>query len=288
MSFEVERQMVSFGRLGPPGEEFPVGRLDDIAFDLRPIVGDIDGDFLGGGGIEAATSWLRTRNSHAIDVSRIRIGPPITRPTAIICIGQNYSAHAEESGQAPPASPIIFLKHPNTVVGPNDSVPLPRGATAVDWEVELGVVIGRPAHYLETLEDAAVCIAGYVVSHDISERDFQLTDPAGQWSRGKCCEAFNPLGPWLYPHQDGLVFPLRLRSWVNGEQRQDSTTADMIFEPRYLVWYLSQFMRLEPGDLVNSGTPAGVGLSGRFPYLGVGDVVETEIDRLGRQRQVIR
>jgi 2-keto-4-pentenoate hydratase/2-oxohepta-3-ene-1,7-dioic acid hydratase in catechol pathway len=200
----------------------------------------------------------------------------------------NYAAHAAESGAAPPEHPVIFYKHPNTVVGPNDDVILPRGAAKVDWEVELGIVIGRRARYLSSPEDAFGYIAGYVLSNDVSERALQLEVSGGQWSKGKSCETFNPLGPWLVPAADvGNPQALGLRSWVNGEVRQDSNTADMLFGVATLIHDISQYTVLEPGDLVNTGTPQGVALSGRFPYLSIDDVVEIEIDGLGRQRQVV-
>jgi 2,4-didehydro-3-deoxy-L-rhamnonate hydrolase len=203
-----------------------------------------------------------------------------------VCIGQNYVAHAAESGAEPPTVPIIFLKTPNTVVGPDDDVCIPRGAQRTDWEVELAVVIGRRASYLDSPDDADAYIAGYATSNDVSERDYQLEQSGGQWSKGKCCATFNPLGPWLVPADEvGDPQDLRLRSWVNGEPRQDSNTADMIFGVHHLVWSLSQYLVLEPGDIVNTGTPEGVALSGRFPYLTSGDVMELEIDGLGRQRQ---
>jgi 2-keto-4-pentenoate hydratase/2-oxohepta-3-ene-1,7-dioic acid hydratase in catechol pathway len=182
--------------------------------------------------------------------------------------------------------PVLFFKHPNTVVGPFDEVRIPRGSQKTDWEVELAVVIGRPARYLDSPDDAASCIAGYTVSNDVSERDFQVAQSGGQWSKGKCCETFNPLGPGLVPADEVAdVQALRLRSWVNGEVRQDSVTSDMIFGVHYLVWHLSQFLVLEPGDVINTGTPQGVAMSGRFPFLRTGDVMAIEIDGLGRQEQ---
>ncbi len=197
----------------------------------------------------------------------------------MLCIGQNYAAHAAESGATPPERPIMFYKAPNTVVGPYDDVLIPRGSAKTDWEVELGVVIGRTARYLDSPADALGHVAGYVVANDVCERDFQLAVSGGQWSKGKSCETFNPLGPWLVtPDEVGDPGALRLRSWVNGEPRQDSSTADMIFDVAYLIWNLSQYTVLEPGDLINTGTPQGVALSGRFPYLRAGDVVEVEID----------
>jgi 2,4-diketo-3-deoxy-L-fuconate hydrolase len=275
-------------RVGAPGAERPVVLDDqDQAFALDH---DIDGAFLAGDGIARTRAALAAGDLPATDIAGERTGPPISRPAAVICIGMNYAAHAAESGGAPPASPVVFFKHPNTVVGPFDDVLVPRGAVKVDWEVELGVVIGRRARYLDSPADALAHVAGYVLSNDVSERDFQL-DPSvsgGQWGKGKCAETFNPLGPWLVPADD-VADPqaLGLRSFVNGEPRQDSTTADMHFGVATIVQHLSQYLVLEPGDLVNTGTPQGVALSGRFPYLSAGDVMEIEIDGLGRQRSAV-
>lgn len=173
-------------------------------------------------------------------------------------MGQNYAAHAAESGAEPPTAPIIFYKAPNTVVGPHDDVLIPRGSTKTDWEVELAVVIGRRARYLASPADALGHIAGYALSNDVSERDFQLAVSGGQWSKGKSCETFQPLGPWLVT-ADEIEDPqaLRLRSWVKGEPRQDSSTKDMIFDVAYLVWHVSQYTVLDPGDVINTGTPQG-------------------------------
>ena len=276
-------------RVGPVGAERPVV-LDDggRAFDLTGLTNDIDGAFLDGGGIARARAALAAGELPPADVDGERIGAPIARPPAVVCVGMNYAAHAAESGAQPPVNPVIFYKHPNTVVGPNDDVILPRGAAKVDWEVELGVVIGKRARYLSSPEDAFGYIAGYVVSNDVSERALQLEVSGGQWSKGKSCETFNPLGPWLVPADDiGNPQALGLRSWVNGEVRQDSTTADMLFSVATVIHDISQYTVLEPGDLVNTGTPQGVALSGRFPYLSIDDVMEIEIDGLGRQRQVL-
>jgi 2-keto-4-pentenoate hydratase/2-oxohepta-3-ene-1,7-dioic acid hydratase in catechol pathway len=204
----------------------------------------------------------------------------------VVCIGQNYAAHARESGAEPPSQPVVFFKHPNTVVGPEDPIRLPPGSERTDWEVELAVVIGKPASRLRSPEEAMEHVAGFAVSNDVSERTWQLDESGGQWSKGKCAPTFNPLGPWLVPTEDaGDWGALRLRSWVGGEPRQDSSTADMVFDVASLVWHLSQYMALDPGDVVNTGTPEGVALSGRFPYLRADDVVELEVDGLGRQRQ---
>jgi 2-keto-4-pentenoate hydratase/2-oxohepta-3-ene-1,7-dioic acid hydratase in catechol pathway len=275
-------------RVGAPGAERPVVLDDqDQAFALEQ---EIDGAFLAADGIARTRTALDAGELAKTDIAGERVGAPIARPPSVVCVGMNYAAHAAEAGGAEPAQPVVFLKHPNTVVGPHDDVLVPRGATKVDWEVELGVVIGRRARYLESAEEALACVAGYVLSNDVSEREYQL-DPSvsgGQWSKGKCAETFNPLGPWLVPAGD-VADPqaLGLRSFVNGEPRQDSTTADMLFDVATLVAHLSRFMVLEPGDLLNTGTPQGVALSGRFPYLSVGDVMEIEIDGLGRQRSVL-
>ena len=276
-------------RVGAVGAERPVV-LDDggRAFDLSGLTNDIDGAFLDSDGIARARAALAAGELPAADVEGERIGAPIARPPAVVCVGMNYAAHAAESGAQPPAHPVIFYKHPNTVVGPNDDVILPRGATKVDWEVELGVVIGKRARYLSSPDDAFAYIAGYVLSNDVSERALQLETSGGQWSKGKSCETFNPLGPWLVPADEiGNPQALGLRSWVNGEVRQDSTTADMLFSVATVIHDISQYTVLEPGDLVNTGTPQGVALSGRFPYLSIDDVMEIEIDGLGRQRQVL-
>jgi 2-keto-4-pentenoate hydratase/2-oxohepta-3-ene-1,7-dioic acid hydratase in catechol pathway len=269
-------------RIGAPGAEKPVLVRDETAFDLSSLTGDIDAAFLGGGGLDRCRT---ARNLPEVDITGQRVGPPVARPGAVLCIGQNYAAHAAESGSEPPATPIVFYKAPNSVVGPHDEVLIPRGSTKTDWEVELAVVIGRRARYLDSPTDALACIAGYVLSNDVSERDFQIAQSGGQWSKGKSCETFQPLGPWLVtPDEIGDVQDLRLRSWVNGEPRQDSSTKDMIFDVAFLVWHLSQFTVLDPGDVINTGTPQGVALSGRFPYLVAGDVVEVAIEGLGRQR----
>ncbi|MEV5516974.1 fumarylacetoacetate hydrolase family protein [Streptomyces flaveolus] len=243
----------------------------------------------------AAHGIARTRQALAegalpvLEAEGLRFGPPVDPPGAVVCIGQNYTAHAAESGSEPPTRPIIFLKPPNTVVGPHDDVEIPRGSTRTDWEVELAVVIGRTARYLDSPEQALEHVAGYTVSNDVSERDFQLEHSGGQWSKGKSCATFNPLGPYLVPADEVPdVQDLRLRSFVNGEPRQDSRTADMIFSVAQLVHDLSQYTVLDPGDIINTGTPQGVALSGRFPYLKPGDLMEIEIEGLGRQRQTLR
>ena len=275
-------------RLGPAGSERPYVRADDgTLFDLSPVTTEIDRAFLAADGIARACAALAAGTLSAVDDTGLRVGAPVAKPGAVVCIGMNYAAHAAESGSAPPPYPVVFFKHPNTVVGPYDEVLLPRGSEKSDWEVELAVVIGRTARYLSSSEEALGCVAAYTISNDVSERAFQLEVSGGQWSKGKCCETFNPLGPALVPADEVDPQALGLRSYVNGEPRQHSNTRDMIFSVAELVRDLSQYMTLDPGDVVNTGTPEGVALSGRFPYLAVGDVVECEIDGLGRQRQVI-
>lgn len=277
---------MKLARLGPAGRERPVVIVDQVHYDLTPITSDIDGAFLASGGVDRARAALQDGTLAPIEQPEsLRVGAPIARPGAVFCIGMNYAAHALESGSAPPTVPVLFLKVPNTVVGPNDEVTIPRGSHKTDWEVELGVVIGRQASYLDSPEQALHHIAGFVAANDLSERTFQLEVSGGQWSKGKISPGFSPLGPWLVTPDEVDHQNLRLRSWVNGEPRQDSSTADQIFNVATIIHHLSQFVTLDPGDLVLTGTPEGVALSGRFPYLQPGDIVEIEIDGLGHQRQ---
>lgn len=275
-------------RVGEAGHERPAAQSDTgTVFDITSITDDLDGRFLAGDGIQRVRDAVEAGRLPQLDVTGLRVGPPLARPGAVLCIGQNYAAHAAESGDPPPKWPIFFFKHSNTVVGPYDDVRRPRGAQKLDWEVELAVVVGRQARYLESPEAAADVIAGYTISNDVSERAFQAEISGGQWSKGKCCETFNPMGPWLVPADEISPQQLRLRSFVNGERRQDSSTADMIFSVHHLVWDLSQYLVLDPGDVINTGTPEGVAFSGRFPYLADGDVIDLEIEHLGAQRQVV-
>ena len=276
-------------RLGAVGEERPYVRAaDGTVHDLTPLTADIDGAFLAADGIARTRAALEAGELPVADTEGLRVGAPIARPGAVVCIGQNYAAHAAESGAEPPKQPIVFFKHPNTVVGPYDEVLVPRGSAKTDWEVELAVIIGKQARYVETDEDALACIAGYAVSNDVSERAFQLEVSGGQWSKGKCCETFNPLGPALIPADEvDDVQNLNLKSSVNGEPRQNSNTQDMIFSVAALIRDLSQYMVLSPGDILNTGTPEGVALSGRFPYLSPGDTMELEIEGLGTQKQTL-
>jgi len=275
-------------RLGAPGEEIPVVHADGY-FDLRSLTADIDGTFLADHGADRVRDALEAGTLAPIAADGLRVGAPIARPSALLCIGMNYAAHAAESGAAPPEHPVLFYKSPNTVVGPYDDVLLPCGSAKTDWEIELAVVIGSKASYLESPSEAASVIAGYTISNDVSERAFQLELSGGQWSKGKSCPTFNPLGPWLAtPDEIDDPNALHLSTRVNGALRQDSSTKDMIFDVPFLIWHLSQFLALEPGDIVNTGTPAGVALSGRYPYLRDGDVIELAIEGLGGQRQTCR
>jgi 2-keto-4-pentenoate hydratase/2-oxohepta-3-ene-1,7-dioic acid hydratase in catechol pathway len=275
-------------RIGAPGAEKPVVRLDDATYvDVSDVVTDFDEAFFAAG-LEPLRATVAERIAagavRAFDGERI--GAPIARPHQILCIGLNYSDHAAETGQAVPAEPILFTKPPNTLVGPNDDVRIPRGSTKPDWEVELGIVIGRRTSYLDSVADAAGAIAGYVVVNDVSERAFQM-ERGGQWSKGKSAETFNPAGPWLVtPDEIPDVRDLGMWLDVNGVRRQTGSTKTMIFDPLFVVHHLSQFMVLEPGDLINTGTPPGVGMGHTPPiWLQPGDVMELGIDGLGSQRQ---
>lgn len=249
---------------------------------------DIDGAFLETGGVRRIREALVEGSLPQIAIGGQRLGAPIVRPSAIVCVGMNYAAHAAESGAQPPERPVLFFKAPNTVIGPNDDVVIPRGSVKTDWEVELAIVIGKRTAYLDSPDDAPGYIAGYTVSNDVSEREWQLEISGGQWSKGKCAPTFNPLGPYLVPVDEFDAAEARLTSTVNGEARQDSNTRDMIFGATHLVWEISQYLTLEPGDIINTGTPQGVALSGRFPYLKAGDTMELTIDGIGTQRQRVR
>lgn len=275
-------------RRGQPGEETPIAEIDGVAYDATPM-GDFGPEFWAADGPAQLKQLLAKGQLTAVQPGGdARYGSPVVRPSAVICIGQNYAAHAAESGAEPPKQPIVFLKTPNTVAGPNDEVTIARGSDKTDWEVELGIVIGKPTSYCRSVEEAATHIGGYVLANDLSERAFQLEQSGGQWSKGKCSPGYMPLGPWILTADGFEPSDVGLRSWVNGEPRQDSTTADMIFSCAEIVYDLSQYMQLEPGDIISTGTPEGVAVSGRFPYVQHGDVVELEIEGLGRQRQTYR
>jgi len=273
-------------RRGAPGAEKPVVLEGDRAFDLTPLTADIDGDFLQSGGLERVREALAAGSLPVADIDGTRIGSPVARPSAVYCVGMNYAAHAAESGAEPPKNLVLFMKAPNTVVGPYDEVKIPRGSTKTDWEVELAIVIGKRASYLESVDQSIDHIAGFTIANDLSEREWQIEISGGQWGKGKSAPGFSPLGPELVTPDEVDASNLRLRSFVNGEPRQDSNTSDLIFDVPYIVWHLSQHLALEPGDVIMTGTPQGVALSGRFPYLTAGDVVELDIEGLGSQKQV--
>jgi 2-keto-4-pentenoate hydratase/2-oxohepta-3-ene-1,7-dioic acid hydratase in catechol pathway len=278
-------------RVGPAGAERPaLLDRDGVPRDLSGIVPDIDGSLLADPAALDRVAAAAADGSLPAVEGTPRVGPPLARIGKIVCIGLNYHDHAAETGASAPAEPVVFMKAPDTVVGPDDTVLVPRGSVKTDWEVELAVVVGRELRYAASPEEALAAVAGYAVAHDVSEREYQI-ERGGQWDKGKNCETFNPLGPWLVTADevpDPQALPLRL--WVNGELRQDGTTADMIFPVAEIVRYLSHFMTLRPGDVINTGTPAGVALGQPEPkpYLRAGDVVELEVGGLGRQRQEFR
>lgn len=276
-------------RIGLVGAERPAVLVgDDRVVDVADVVPEVDAAFFAEGGLAAVAAVVadRVAAGRTEPLGGRRVGAPIARPHQILCIGLNYRDHAAETNQAVPAEPLVFSKAPNTLVGPDDDVHVPRGSTKTDWEVELGVVVGERCQYLRDEEAARAAIAGYVLVNDVSERAFQL-ERGGQWVKGKSAATFNPCGPWLAtPDEVPDVHALGMWLDVNGVRRQTGSTADMVFGPAFLVHYLSQFMVLEPGDLIDTGTPAGVGL-GLSPqvFLQAGDVVTLGIDGLGSQRQ---
>ncbi len=274
-------------RYGPAGLERPAVIPPGVteAHDASSLTTDFDTEFFASGGIERLRSALDDASLPVVDLEGQRIGSPIKRPGKIVCIGLNYRDHAREAGMDEPAEPVVFMKAANTVVGPTDEVRIPRNSSKTDWEVELGVIIGERTSYLDSPADAARHIAGYVTVNDVSEREFQL-ERGGQWDKGKSCDTFNPMGPWLVTSdQVDDVQALDLWTDIDGERVQSGTTADMIFPVDHIVWYLSQFMVLEPGDLINTGTPAGVG-SGFDPprFLSPGQTISVGIAGLGHHQ----
>lgn len=282
---------MKLARFGNPGSERPAlvdarGRRRDCSALAR----DFDRAFFVSGGLSrlAALSPDKLEALPEVDADA-RWGAPVARPGKVLCIGLNYRDHAKESGMPVPSEPILFMKGPNCVVGPYDDLVIPRGSRKTDWEVELGVVIGKDARYLESADAAAEHIAGYCVSHDVSEREFQL-ERGGQWTKGKSADTFNPLGPCLVtPDEAGNVKKLALTLSVNGMRRQTGNTETMVFDVFFLVHYVSQFMTLEAGDLISTGTPPGVGMGLKPPvFLKPGDLVELAVEGLGSQRQRCR
>jgi len=276
-------------RFGEAGQEKPgILLTDGTRLDVSAFASDYDEKFFANNGIERLREWLARPDASTAKVpDSARLGPPVGRPSKIVCIGLNFRDHAAESKMDPPKEPVIFFKSTTSLVGPNDALKIPRNAEKVDWEVELAVVIGKKATYVSESE-ALDYVAGYALHNDYSERSFQL-ERGGQWVKGKSADTFAPLGPFLatcdeIPNCDRLAMWLK----VNGEFRQRSSTSEMIFQVRFLVSYVSQFMTLLPGDVISTGTPAGVGLGMKPPqYLKAGDVVELGVEGLGESKQTV-
>lgn len=276
-------------RFGDPGKEKPgVISENGARLDVSGFGFDYDEKFFGYHGLTRLRQWLTTNSNSALRVpDTVRLGPPIARPTKIVCVGLNFRDHAAESKMEIPKEPVIFFKATSSLVGPNDALVIPKNATKVDWEVELAIIIGKRALYISK-KDALDHVAGYVLHNDYSERTFQL-ERGGQWVKGKSADTFAPMGPFLAtPDEIPNVNQLAMWLKVNGETRQKSSTANMIFDVSTLVSYVSEFMTLLPGDVISTGTPAGVGLGMSPPqYLQAGDVVELGIDGLGDSRQQV-
>ncbi|MBR55202.1 ureidoglycolate lyase [Candidatus Poribacteria bacterium] len=274
-------------RFGPRGQEKPGVLVDGQHKDCSDYFEDWNHSFFNNNGLNELRSLIAEKKDNLPDSPpNARFSSCVSRPHMLMCIGLNYSDHAAESGMEPPEEPVIFQKSTSAVQGPFDDVIIPKNSTHTDWEVELGIVIGQNALYLESPELAKSHIAGYCISHDVSEREFQI-QRSGQWTKGKSCPTFNPLGPYLCPAEEiGDVNNLAMELKVNGAVKQSGNTKDMIFNAHFLVYYLSQFMLLEAGDVLSTGTPAGVGSGMKPPqYLQNGDVVELSIDKLGKQKQ---
>jgi len=276
-------------RVGAPGQERPaVCMADGCVIDVSSVVNEYDGAWLAAGGMAALEARLKegVDGFPSVDINAERIGAPIVRPGHILAIGLNYADHAAEAGMDVPSEPILFTKAPSSYCGPNDTVIIPRTSVKTDWEVELGVVIGKEASYIADEAAAMEYVAGYCVVNDVSERDFQI-NRGPTWVKGKSAKTFCPTGPWLVSRDeipDPQALPMKLS--VNGQSCQDGNTSTMIFGVAHLVWYLSQFMVLEAGDLIATGTPPGVGMGMKPPkFLAAGDVMELEIEGLGKQRQ---
>jgi 2,4-diketo-3-deoxy-L-fuconate hydrolase len=276
-------------RFGQAGHEQPGVILNDTQYSVAAFGEDYDEAFFANDGLARLAAFVQTNEGQLpVVAASERLGPPVARPSKILCIGLNYADHAQETGATPPAEPVLFMKSTTAYVGPNDDIIIPKNSTKTDWEVELAVVIGKRASYVEEAE-ALEYVAGYVLHNDVSEREFQL-ERSGTWDKGKGCDTFAPVGPFLAtPDELGDIDNLRLWLTVNGQMMQDGTTANLIFKIPYLISYVSQFMTLLPGDIISTGTPAGVGLGFKPPiYLKPGDVVELGIDGLGTSRQQVQ
>jgi len=272
---------LKLARLGKLGSEKPAIAISDTqAVFVDDVVADFNRETLSSGAIDKLKK-LDLTNRPKVNIADYRLGSPVARPTKAICVGLNYAKHAKESGAEPPKEPVIFMKAPDTVVGGFDDIVIPPNSVKTDYEVELCVVIGKDALYLESPAKAKEHILGYTISQDISERHWQI-ERSGQWMKGKSFPSFNPIGPWIVTADDFNPNDVRLWSTVDGEKRQDSKTSDMIFGIDHCVWYISQFMELKAGDIINTGTPEGVGMGFKpEKYLTAGQVVETGIDGLG-------
>lgn len=273
-------------RFGSAGAEKPGLEVDGVRYDLSEVFDDWTPEFIASNGLEKLREI--SVSGKPVVSNEVRLGAPLRRPGKVLCIGLNYQDHADESGMAAPDQPILFFKGSNTVVGPNDDILIPRGSTMTDWEVELAVVIGKEARYLSSREEARDVIAGYATANDVSEREFQMQRSGAQWSKGKSCDTFNPLGPYLVSADEvGDPHDLRLTLSVNDKVMQDGNTGNMIFDVYDIILDLSQYMTLEPGDLINTGTPAGVGMGMKPPsFLKAGDRLVTKIEGLGEQSQI--
>ncbi|MDO3693957.1 fumarylacetoacetate hydrolase family protein [Wenyingzhuangia sp. chi5] len=277
-------------RFGAEGAEKPgVITTSGKKIDVSAFGDDYNEQFFGGDGIERLSAWLKENEASCPEISEdVRLGAPLTRPSKIVCVGLNYAKHAEEAGMKVPTEPVLFFKSTTAMCGPNDEVIIPKNSEKTDWEVELAIVIGKKASYVE-LEDAEDHIAGYVLHNDISERAFQI-EKEGQWCKGKGCDTFAPVGPFIAT-KDEIKDPNNLELWleVNGERLQHSSTNDFIFNVQEVVSYISQYMTLLPGDIISTGTPFGVGLGFNPPkYLKPGDVMELGIEGLGTSKQVCK
>ncbi|PTQ99806.1 2-keto-4-pentenoate hydratase/2-oxohepta-3-ene-1,7-dioic acid hydratase in catechol pathway [Mucilaginibacter yixingensis] len=276
-------------RYGQPGKEKTGVIIDDVKYDTSAFGEDYNEAFFENDGLARLAAFVESNTGKLAKVSDDeRLGSPIARPSKIVCIGLNYADHANETNAPLPSEPVMFMKSTTSLVGPNDNIIIPKNSVKTDWEVELAFVIGKKASYVEEAE-AADYIAGYVLHNDVSEREFQL-ERNGTWDKGKGCDTFAPMGPFLAT-ADEIADVDNLKLWltVNGEPMQNGTTANFIFKVPYLVSYISQFMTLLPGDVVSTGTPAGVGLGFKPPvYLKAGDVVELGIDGLGTSKQTVK
>ena len=280
-------KLIRFGAIGheKPGVQLANGTKIDVS----GFGSDYNEEFFGNGGVNKLSEWLDNNQNQCPKIgSEVRLGVPLVRPSKIVCVGLNYAKHAAESGMEVPQEPVLFFKATSALVGPNDDIIIPKGSEKTDWEVELAIVIGAKASYVEET-DALDHVAGYVLHNDVSERAFQL-ERSGQWVKGKSCDSFAPVGPFIAT-KDEIADPNNLDLWLklNGEMMQDSNTSDFIFNIQQVVSHISQFMTLLPGDIISTGTPFGVGLGLTPPkYLKAGDVVELGIEGLGVSKQLCK